>query len=60
MNPALTPAKSPTFTVAGKPVKVRKINEQTVEFKFDAPMVCFCNSSPMVRATCRSSIPSTT
>lgn len=41
MNSALTPAKSPTFTVAGKPVKVRKIDEQTVEFKFETPYGLF-------------------
>lgn len=41
MNPALSPAKNPTFTVAGKPVKVRKIDEQTVEFKFDSPYGLF-------------------
>ncbi|KAA3509651.1 ABC transporter substrate-binding protein [Agrobacterium rosae] len=41
MNPALSPAKNPTFTVAGKPVKVRKVDEQTVEFKFDAPYGLF-------------------
>jgi peptide/nickel transport system substrate-binding protein len=41
MNPALSPAKNPTFTVAGKPVKVRKVDEQTVEFKFEAPYGLF-------------------
>lgn len=41
MNSALTPAKNPTFTVAGKPVKVRKLDEQTVEFKFESPYGLF-------------------
>lgn len=41
MNSALTPAKNPTFTVAGKPVTVRKVDEQTVEFKFDSPYGLF-------------------
>ena len=41
MNDALTPSKSPTFTVAGKPVKVTKIDDLTVEFKFDSPYGLF-------------------
>lgn len=41
MNNALSPAKNPTFTVAGKPVKVRKIDDLTVEFKFDSPYGLF-------------------
>lgn len=41
MNTALSPAKNPTFTVAGKPVKVTKIDDQTVEFKFDSPYGLF-------------------
>jgi peptide/nickel transport system substrate-binding protein len=41
MNNALSPAKNPTFTVAGKPVKVTKIDDQTVEFKFESPYGLF-------------------
>jgi peptide/nickel transport system substrate-binding protein len=41
MNDALSPAKNPTFTVAGKPVKVRKIDDLTVEFKFESPYGLF-------------------
>jgi peptide/nickel transport system substrate-binding protein len=41
MNNALSPAKNPTFTVAGKPVKVTKIDDQTVEFKFETPYGLF-------------------
>jgi peptide/nickel transport system substrate-binding protein len=41
MNNALSPAKNPTFTVAGKPVKVTKIDDLTVEFKFESPYGLF-------------------
>ena len=41
MNNALSPAKNPTFTVAGKPVKVTKIDDVTVEFKFESPYGLF-------------------
>ncbi|MBL0407365.1 ABC transporter substrate-binding protein [Microvirga aerilata] len=41
MNNALSPAKNPTFTVAGKPVKVTKIDDLTVEFKFETPYGLF-------------------
>lgn len=41
MNPALSPAKNPTFTVGGKPVKVTKIDDLTVEFKFESPYGLF-------------------
>lgn len=40
-NPALTPDKNPIFVVGGKPVVVTKIDEQTVEFKFDSPYGLF-------------------
>lgn len=41
MNNALSPAKNPTFTVGGKPVKVTKIDDLTVEFKFETPYGLF-------------------
>lgn len=34
MNTALTPDKNPIFVVGGEPVKVTKLSEDTVEFKF--------------------------
>ncbi|OAM80129.1 ABC transporter substrate-binding protein [Devosia elaeis] len=40
-NPALTPDKNPIFVVGGKPVVVTKIDENTVEFKFDSPYGLF-------------------
>jgi peptide/nickel transport system substrate-binding protein len=41
MNKMLTPSQSPVFVVAGKPVKVRKLDGATVEFKFAAPYGLF-------------------
>ena len=40
-NAALMPAKNSTFVVKGKPVKVRKLDENTVEFKFESPYGLF-------------------
>jgi peptide/nickel transport system substrate-binding protein len=40
-NPALTPDKNPIFVVGGKPVVVTKVDEQTVEFKFNSPYGLF-------------------
>ena len=36
-NDKLTPAKNPSYVVNGKPVVVRKIDDETVEFKFASP-----------------------
>jgi peptide/nickel transport system substrate-binding protein len=40
-NPALTPSKNPTFTVAGKPVVVEKVDDETVVFRFESPYGLF-------------------
>ncbi|MET3600962.1 ABC transporter substrate-binding protein [Martelella mangrovi] len=41
MNEALTPSKSSVFVAGGKPVVVTKIDDDTVEFKFDVPYGLF-------------------
>nr|WP_272214441.1 ABC transporter substrate-binding protein [Marinicella sp. W31]MDC2880051.1 ABC transporter substrate-binding protein [Marinicella sp. W31] len=41
MNEALTPSKSSIFVAGGKPVTVTRIDDSTVEFKFDVPYGLF-------------------
>ena len=41
MNSALTPSKSSMYVAGGEPVKVRKIDDLTVEFSFAAPYGLF-------------------
>lgn len=41
LNAQLTPSKNPIFVVNGKPVKVEKIDDYTVVFKFDDPFGLF-------------------
>ncbi len=41
MNEALTPSPSSVFMAGGEPVKVRRIDDVTVEFKFAAPYGLF-------------------
>ncbi len=41
MNTALTPDKNPIFVLGGKPVVVTKIDDRTVEFKFETPYGLF-------------------
>ncbi|MEO1986702.1 MAG: ABC transporter substrate-binding protein [Martelella sp.] len=41
MNESLTPSKSSSFVAGGEPVKVTKIDDDTVEFKFAVPYGLF-------------------
>jgi len=41
MNEALTPSRSPVFVAGGKPVVVTKLDDNSVEFKFDQPYGLF-------------------
>jgi peptide/nickel transport system substrate-binding protein len=41
LNPQLTPAKQPIYTAGGEPVKVVKIDDQTVVFRFAKPYGLF-------------------
>ncbi len=41
MNPELTPGIDPLWTVAGEPMKVVKVDDQTVRFEFSAPYATF-------------------